>query len=63
MITKTDCINHIDDYLIYSGQDPEEWDVDEAASELLGWCWDNGTKPDEMDDDEFIEMLESHYNA
>lgn len=61
MITKLDCINYVDNYLIYSNQDPEEWCVEGAASELLDWCRDNDARPDDMDVDDFNDMLESYY--
>lgn len=48
--------NAINDYLINSGQNPEDWDVDGAAAEMR--CSYDVDSIDDIPSDEFTDILE-----
>lgn len=50
--------NAIEDYLTNSGQNPNEWDVDEAAREMRDKY--EVENIDDIDYDEFITILQKH---
>lgn len=58
MMNLNDFKNAIKDYLINSGQNPNEWDVDEAALEM--WDKYDVENIDDIDSDEFTTILQKH---
>ena len=58
MMNLNDFQNAINDYLTNSNQNPEDWDVWEAAKELRDAHEVDSI--DEIDPDEFIETLKKH---
>lgn len=57
----TDYKNAIADYLIYSGQYPEDWDVDGAAREVREKFPDIDSI-DQVDPDEFTKILVKNHS-
>lgn len=50
--------NAIEDYIINSGQNPNDWDVDEAAREMRDKY--DVESIDDIDYDDFITILQKH---
>lgn len=50
--------NAIKDYIINSGQNLNDWDIDEAAREMRDKY--DVENIDDIDDDEFITILQKH---
>jgi hypothetical protein len=59
MMYLPDFRNAVADYLTNSGQDPEEWDIEEAATELRD-KYPEAESIDDVDADDLIAALESH---
>ena len=57
MTTFTACKQQITDYIAYSGQNAEDWDVEQAARDLYDFCVSHNFEPDEVLDDDFTEIL------
>ena len=60
MMYLNDFENAITDYLTNSNQNPEDWDVWEAAKELRDAH--DVDSIDEIDPDEFTAILDKHFN-
>lgn len=59
MLTITDTKQYVTDYILYSGENPADWDIDAAARALYDICDEQSIKPDEVDVDWFIDMMAS----
>lgn len=59
MMNLNDFKNAIKDYIINSGQNLNDWDVDEAAREMRD-TFTEAESIDDVDPDEFITMLQKH---
>lgn len=59
MLTIADTKRYVTDYILYCGENPAEWDIDAAARALYDICDEQRIRPDEVDADRFIGMLES----
>lgn len=51
--------NYIKDFIIYSDQNPEDWDIEGAARELYDMC-PEPENIDDVDEDTFITVLQKH---
>lgn len=58
MMNLNDFKNAIKDYIINSGQNLNDWDIDEAAREMRDKY--DVENIDDIDDDEFITILQKH---
>lgn len=58
MMNLNDFKNAIKDYIINSGQNLNDWDIDEAAREMRDKY--DVENIDDIDDDEFITILQNH---
>lgn len=59
MMNLNDFKNAIKDYIINSGQNLNDWDVDEAAREMRD-MFPEVKSIDDVDPDEFIMILQKH---
>ena len=61
MMYLADYENAINDYLTNCGQNPEDWDVCEAAIQLRDE-YPNAESIDDIDPDDFNDAIENHEN-
>lgn len=61
MTSQAKCESFIEDYVINSGQPMDDFDIEDAASELCDYMGANGLyDPEDVDQDVFADIVAGH---